>query len=228
MEREATLADLDESRRILLKKLKEYRGTELEVIQEACAFAGEPVEQMDDLLLPPYPRRLPESFTSSVDDYSPLQPSANSARRRNVSAQPFFLTDDERRENEHEDCDESNGDFRPQVNKGNTKRLANGIRQVIGLTTKAVLVLASVISVFTLAHIEPKLRRRNAPLKISDLLPKRIETTTTQQKAVVPTKCPPGKVLLIEDGVPRCFVKERVEVPFEAVVKAPDISYGCG
>lgn len=227
LERDATLAELDESRRILVKKLKEYRGKDLEIIQEACAFAGEPVEQRDDILLPPYGRRLPESFVSSVYHYSPPLHSAHSARRRNVSAEHSFMTGNERQETENEDSAESKEEVNSRINNGNAKKLTNGFGQIIGLTTKAVLVVASVISVLTLASFEPKLRR-SVPLKLSELLPRRIEIPSIKSKADVPNKCPPGKVLLIEDGIPRCFVKERVEVPFEPVVEAPDISYGFG
>jgi len=227
LERDATLAELDESRRILVKKLKEYRGKDLEVIQEACAFAGEPVEQRDDILLPPYGRRLPESFISSVHHYSPPLYSAHSARRRNVSAEHSFMTGNERQETENDDSAESKEEVSSQINNQNAKKLINGFGQIIGLTTKAVLVIASVISVLTLASFEPKLRR-SVPSKLSEVLPRRMNIPSIQSKAHVPSECPPGKVLLIEDGIPRCFVKERVEVPFEPVVKAPDISYGCG
>lgn len=63
-EREATLAEIDHSRKVLLKKLKEYKGEDLEVIHEASAFASETVEHNDDLLLPPYPSRPPHSLVS--------------------------------------------------------------------------------------------------------------------------------------------------------------------
>jgi hypothetical protein len=55
-EKDAVLAELEESRHLLLLKLKNHQGREWEVVQEALAFAGEPVEERDDLLLPPYPR----------------------------------------------------------------------------------------------------------------------------------------------------------------------------
>lgn len=224
LERDATLAELDESRRILVKKLKDYRGKDLEVIQEACAFAGEPVEQKDDILLPPYGRRLPESFISPAYQYSPPLHSAHSARRKNDHS---FVTGNERQETENGDSAESE-EVSSHINNRPAKKQTNAFMQIIGLTTKAVLVVGSVISVLTLASFEPKLRRSVPSLKLSELLPRRMNVPSIQSKVDVPNKCPPGKVLLIEDGIPRCFVKERVEVPFEPVVRAPDISYGCG
>lgn len=227
LERDATLAELDESRRILVKKLKDYRGKDLEVIQEACAFAGEPVEQKDDILLPPYGRRLPESFISPAYHYSPPLHSEHSARRKNVSAEHSFVTGNGRQETENGDSAESE-EVSSQSNNRTAKKQTNGFVHIIGLTTKAVLIVGSVISVLTLASFEPKLRRSVPSLKLSELLPRPMNIPSIQSKADVPNQCPPGKVLLIEDGIPRCFVKERVEVPFEPVVRAPDISYGCG
>lgn len=40
--------------------------------------------------------------------------------------------------------------------------------------------------------------------------------------------CPPGKVLVVEDGETRCLVKERVEIPFMYVATTPDVNYWCG
>jgi hypothetical protein len=50
------LGEREESRHSLLLKLKKRQGREWEIVQEALALAGEPVEERDDLLLPPYPR----------------------------------------------------------------------------------------------------------------------------------------------------------------------------
>ncbi|KAH9302782.1 hypothetical protein KI387_014365, partial [Taxus chinensis] len=227
LEREATLTELDESRKVLINNLKEYRGTELEVIQETCAFAGGAVEQRDNIVLPPYGGHLPGSFFSSVDESRPLH-SAHSVRRRNLSTQQSYVTGDEKQESEHGDYDDRGESSSPVINNGTAKKMASGMGHIIGLTTKVVLVVASVISVFTLARSEPKIRTSGS-LKISGLLPKRrIEIPPKQPKVDAAPRCPPGKVLLMEDGIPRCFVRERVEVPFEPIIKVPDVSYGCG
>lgn len=55
-ERDAGLAAIEESRRVLLRRLNEHTGRELEVIQEALAFAGGTVPEKEDLPLPPYPK----------------------------------------------------------------------------------------------------------------------------------------------------------------------------
>lgn len=54
-ERDAGLADIEESRRLFLKQLKEYRGRELEIVQEALAFAGGNVPEKDELPAQEYP-----------------------------------------------------------------------------------------------------------------------------------------------------------------------------
>lgn len=55
-ERDAGLTEVEESRRILLKRLKEHKGRDSDIVQEALAFAGGTVSEMDDLPLPPYPK----------------------------------------------------------------------------------------------------------------------------------------------------------------------------
>ncbi|MCO5569988.1 hypothetical protein L7F22_023703 [Adiantum nelumboides] len=59
-EKEATLAELEESKEILLRRLKQHRGRELAVIQEAYSFVGESNEVEDGLLVRSYtvPARL--------------------------------------------------------------------------------------------------------------------------------------------------------------------------
>ncbi|KAL7219463.1 hypothetical protein ACSBR2_012503 [Camellia fascicularis] len=63
-EKEAALAEIVYSRKKLLKKLKECKGEDLEVIYETTAFASETVEDNNDLLLPPYPNRPSHSLAS--------------------------------------------------------------------------------------------------------------------------------------------------------------------
>ncbi|GER50403.1 plastid division2 [Striga asiatica] len=57
-EREAALAEIEHSQKKLLNELKQYKGTELEVIHEAISFASLAEENNPELLLlPPYPSR---------------------------------------------------------------------------------------------------------------------------------------------------------------------------
>ncbi|CAA0807578.1 Plastid division protein PDV2 [Striga hermonthica] len=56
-EREAALAEIEHSQKKLLNELKQYKGTEFEVIREAISFASLAEENPERLLLPPYPSR---------------------------------------------------------------------------------------------------------------------------------------------------------------------------
>ncbi|RZC45579.1 hypothetical protein C5167_038533, partial [Papaver somniferum] len=58
-EKEAALAHIDHSREVLLNKLNEYKGDDLEVIREITSFASETVEHNADLVHPPYGSRIP-------------------------------------------------------------------------------------------------------------------------------------------------------------------------
>lgn len=58
-ERETALAEIENGRKTLLDKLREYKGKDLEVIQEAIILASETVEEGSDLLLPAYLTRPP-------------------------------------------------------------------------------------------------------------------------------------------------------------------------
>ena len=54
-DREAALSDLEECKRIFLERLRRHQGTEREVVEEALAFAGEPVYENDNSHEPSYP-----------------------------------------------------------------------------------------------------------------------------------------------------------------------------
>lgn len=202
-EREAALAEIEYSRNMLLDKLKEYKGEELEVIQEASAFAGETVEHNNDLLLPPYPSRPPHHLSS----FSPRK----SVRNGIISSD---LTS-EFKENMNE----------IEKNQGQSGSRNQGLRlrQFIGSAAKTVATLVGMISILSLAGFGAKSETSNGPLKHLGLFFRQV--VRSNERGI---QCPPGKVLVVENGQPRCLVKERVEVPFESVVATSDVNYGCG
>ncbi|XP_058080746.1 uncharacterized protein LOC131228928 [Magnolia sinica] len=213
-EREATLSEIDRSRKILLKKLKEYKGEDLEVIREAAAFAGETVDQDDDLLLPPYPSRLPDS--SILDEsYHPRIPPIHNNSARNG------LTGDLRPDTKNSKGGESE---KQQTQPAPKNGRSTGIRLAFGLASKTFFTLVSVISILSLAGFEPRLRKGSIQFKV----PGRFQKPAAGEAREARSQCPPGKVLVMEGGKPRCLVKERVEIPFESVVTTPDVSYGYG
>ncbi|KAI3957502.1 hypothetical protein MKX01_001861 [Papaver californicum] len=205
-EREVILAEIDQSRKILLEKLNDYKGEELEVIQEASAFASETVEHSDDLLLPPYPSRPPDSLILNKGYPSNF----NSTR---TSIQNGIIGEDEK-----------TSELGEKQTASPTENTSKGLKHIFVAAAKSVITIVSVISLLCLAGFETRMRRRtSAQFKISNPFQK--PTAEEKQRLV---ECPPGKVLVIENGEPRCLVKERVEIPFESVVTAPNVNYGCG
>ncbi|CAN6555050.1 unnamed protein product [Malus baccata var. baccata] len=204
-EREVALSEIESSRKMLLDKLKEYKGEELEVLREASAFAGETVEHNNDLLLPPYPSRSPH--TLSVENG--YLPPAHKSPRNGISC-----------------GDPTNG---AKKNLSKTDKMQSGSNNSKGLgffistAAKTLLTIVGAASVLSLTGFGPKLVRSNAIFKISGLSQ---QPQTKEQRSTI--ECPPGRVLVVEDGKGRCVVKERVEVPFSSVVARPDVNYGCG
>ncbi|KAF8405148.1 hypothetical protein HHK36_010046 [Tetracentron sinense] len=210
-ERQVTLAEIDHSRKILLNKLKEYKGEDLEVLHEASAFASETVEHSNDLLLPPYPSRSPQPLVLGNGYPSHFPFTRKFARNGVIGGGPLT---------ESNNCPSESERNRIQHR---TRNSATGVRFVINAAAKTVLTIVSVISVLCLAGYEPRLRKRDTQFKGVDLFQK----PAIEENRAAP-QCPPGKVLVMENGEPRCLVKERVEIPFQSVVTMPDVSFGCG
>jgi hypothetical protein len=204
-EKEAALAEIDYSRKKLLKKLKEYKGEDLEVIHEAAAFASETVDENSDLLLPPYPSRPSRSMVSENGYLSHFHSTHKLPQNGLI-----------------------NGNTTGEAREGNQKQSKSqnppqGLRLFINAAAKTVLTLVGVISILGLAGFEPRLHRTNAKFKVLGFFQRRGNEAEREM-----VHCPPGKVLVVEGGEARCLVKERVEIPFESVVAAPDVNYGCG
>ncbi|XP_076923070.1 plastid division protein PDV2-like [Bidens hawaiensis] len=192
-EKEASLAEIDYSRKKLLQKLKAYKGDDLEVICEATAFASSAVEmESNDLLLPPYPTR--------------------------PTASHFPIT------NKITQNDSSNGEPNGTVHQPTPKSPLKRLTQIIGSAAKTVITVVGFIAVLHLSGFEPKLDKRGSVSQVLGVTQDNGNEEKTE-KAIV---CPPGKILVVENGVTRCLVKERVEIPFKSVATNPDVNYGCG
>ncbi|KAL8542834.1 hypothetical protein ACS0TY_003648 [Phlomoides rotata] len=201
-EKEATLGEIECCQKKLLKELKEYKGKDLEVIHEAIAFASE-TEDSNDLLLPPYPSWPLQSIVSE-NGY----PSTFTCSRK-ISQNGI--------KNVH---DVPNNLHKSQRESGPLK----SVIAFIGTAAKAALTIVGLITILGMAGFEPRLRKRDNEFKLLDVL---FQLRGNDDKGTS-VGCPPGKILVIENGETRCVVKERVEVPFESVVATPDVSYGCG
>ncbi|RZC55149.1 hypothetical protein C5167_014004 [Papaver somniferum] len=205
-EREVILAEIDQSRKILLEKLNDYKGEELEVIQEASAFASETVEHSDDLLLPPYPSRPPDSLILNKGYPSNFNPTRTSTQN-GINGE-----------------DKKTSEMGEKQTASPAENSSKGLKHIFVAAAKSVITIVSVISLLRLAGFQTRMRRRSsAQFKIPNPFQK--PAAGEKQRLI---ECPPGKVLVIENGEPRCLVKERVEIPFESVVTAPNVNYGCG
>ncbi|XP_022762818.1 plastid division protein PDV2-like [Durio zibethinus] len=209
-EKEVALGEVDYSRRMLLEKLKEYKGKDLEVILEASAFVSKTVENNNDLLLPPYPSCPPQSLLLDSGYLSHLQLTHKSLPNGVTNGDP--TNEAKKNLNEHEE------NKRLEESQNSTK----GLGYFISSAVKTVLPLVGVIYILSLSNLVPNLGKSTS-LKILRMPQQR---ATEEKNSTVP--CPPGKVLVMEGVEARCLVKERIEVPFESIVAKPDVNYGCG
>ncbi|XP_055961933.1 plastid division protein PDV2 [Mercurialis annua] len=201
-EREVALSEIEHSRKMLLDKLKEYKGKDFGVIQEASAFAGETVEHNNDLLLPPYPTRPPQSLVADKRHLpypSTRKPVWNGGEaKKNLNG-----------------SDKNEGNAMP-------KSSSKGLGHVIGMAAKTMITVLGVISVISLSGFGPKLGNRSIPFKMMSLF----QQPANEEKRN--RECPPGRIPILQDGEARCVVKERVAIPFESVFSKPDVNYGTG
>ncbi|KAJ8767249.1 hypothetical protein K2173_013646 [Erythroxylum novogranatense] len=202
-EREVALVEIERSRKMLLDKLKDYKGQELEVIQEASAFAGETVKHENHLLLPPYPNRAPTSLFGDTHCLSHCPATGKSAPNGSNTGEA------------NKNLNGSGSDQSHSASK-NSNRLGN----IVVAAAKAAVTVVGVISVLSLSGFGPNLGS-NGQCKILNLF----QLPGTEKKREI-LQCPPGRVMVVENGESRCVVKERVAVPFESVVAKPDVNYG--
>ncbi|XVF00642.1 hypothetical protein REPUB_Repub04eG0018600 [Reevesia pubescens] len=208
-EKEVALAEIDYSRRILLEKLEEYQGKDLEVILEAAAFVSKTVENNNDLLLPPYPSCLPRSLGLDNGYLSHLQSTYKSLPNGFTTGDP---TNEAKNLNGHAE----------NKKQDESKNSRKGFCYFISSAVKTVLPLVGVIYILSLSNVVPNLGK-GTRLKFLGM---RQQHATEEKNSTV--QCPPGKVMVMEGGEARCLVKERIEVPFESNVAKPDVNYGCG
>ncbi|XP_075499810.1 uncharacterized protein LOC142538358 [Primulina tabacum] len=199
-DKEAALTEIEYCQKKLLRELKEYKGKDLEVIHEAIAFASE-TEDNNDLLLPPYPRH---PFRSTVSDKEYL-PSFPSTRKFSPNGAV------------------NNGLIDREQRQSRSRRPLKGLKFLITATAKTMLTIVGMVTILSLAGFQPRLKKRNDPLKLVDLFQLLINNEVQETM-----ECPPGKVPMFENGETRCVVKERIEIPFDSGVTIPDVKYGCG
>ncbi|XP_061359297.1 plastid division protein PDV2 [Gastrolobium bilobum] len=219
-EREIALAEIENSRKMLIDKLKEYKGKELEVIHEASTFASETVEPNNDLLLPPYPSRPPYSMSLDKEYLSQIPSVSKSGRNGLITLDPMIEAKKSQNENEQNHVEHE------------AKNSRKGLGFFITSAAKTMLTVVGVVSILSLSGFGPNLGKLSTRFNLQGRR-HRLETEnkryTSENESEGPiSQCPPGRILVLENGEARCLVKERVEIPFSAVAATPDINYGCG
>jgi hypothetical protein len=210
------LSQIDRSRRSLLTKLKEYKGQDCDVIHEAAAFAGEKIEHDDGLILPPYSNHVTNSFV--LDDLYPLSYMSKSKCLHNGLDSDSNGT--------AQDGMRTNG--LGSRNTGTSKHsLGGGIGAFIGWVAKTAVMDVGAVSIMKAAGYEPVMGRNSIKLDITGLFGGGKQANGGEEQRA-PQRCPPGKVMVLEDGRAHCIVRERVEVPFDAVLTLPSSRYGLG
>ncbi|KGN43982.1 plastid division protein PDV2 [Cucumis sativus] len=203
-EKEVALSEIEHSRKILLDKLKKYKGGDLEVIHETSAFVGETVQHNQDLMLPPYPTHLGNGYLY------PIPSGHKSVSNGLIDATANKATN------------ELNESERKQP-KSDSWKSKNGMGSFIRVAAKSVVTIVGIVSILHLTGFRPKFAKKVAALKVFDIFRR-----SASENNGLHNECPPGKFLVMEDGEARCVVKERIEVPFSSVVAKPDVNYGSG
>ncbi|RDX94851.1 Plastid division protein PDV2, partial [Mucuna pruriens] len=215
-EREIALAEIESSRKMLIDKLKEYKGKELEVIHEATTFASETVEPNNDLLLPPYPSRPPYSVSMEKEYLSQIPSVNKSGRSGLITFDPMI------------EANKSLSEKEPNHVENGAKSSRKGLGYFITSAAKTMLTVVGVVSILSLSGFGPNLGKLGTRFSVQGRVENEERSTTKNGGERPNIQCPPGRILVWENGEARCLVKERVEIPFSAVAATPDINYGCG
>ncbi|MED6193322.1 hypothetical protein PIB30_018067 [Stylosanthes scabra] len=219
-EREIALAEIESSRKMLIDKLKDYKGKELDVIHEASTFASETVETNNDLLLPPYPSRPPYSMSLDKEYLSQIPSVNKSGRNGLITLDPMV------------EAKNSLGDKEQNRAANEDKNLRKGLGHFVTSAAKTVLTVAGVISILGMSGFGPNMGKLGFRFNVQGRRQRTEnanESSSAQNVKHRPiTGCPPGRILVTENGEARCLVKERVEIPFSVGASTPDINYGCG
>lgn len=253
--KDAALAELEESRRVLLLRLKEHDGREMQVVEEAMTFAGEPVKKTDDLPLPPYlhpvsPSLYSESpvFRTSKTTEKPNLARQLDEHRRSFNSSLFLVDETPSTEPEQAINPTHINTVKPPVRTESmhlehestppSGRLSRAFTGLLSFTGKTLLVAVSVVAFLAVSEFNLN-RRKTQKGPVEEVKPKprpQPQAVLVQQpepepkpKAVAPIlECPAGYKRIEDDGIVKCIVKERVELPFPRGISIPDVLHGRG
>lgn len=236
LRKDAALAELEESRRVLLLRLKEHDGREMQVVEEAMTFAGEPVKKTDDLPLPPYLHPVSPLYSESPVFRSAKPSLAKQLDDRCSFNSSLFLVD----ETANLDTEAPNAMVNPvemQVEQANSPphsgRFSRAFTGMLSFTGKTLLVVVSVVAFLAVSEFnltggkspKPKPPSVPPPQERQAPPPPPVQAKPKQEPVL---ECPAGYKWIEADGIVKCVVKERVELPFPRGLKTPDVLHGRG
>lgn len=245
-EKDATLAELEESKEIFIRRLKQHRGREWKVISDALSFAGEPepLLEKDDLSFPPYPMQLATDPAAFAKLDVPISSFArNLPAHENVIFKHFDFTDEEVQSVQgiysgvDEGCEMMDGSEREEGStchkdgqrpfvangclfRGLKNRLFRFFKGRIGKASgKAFLLLAGAAAV-TYG------RQRSVGGGRSTFVAPRMSTELWQN--FNREACSPGRWSNVQDGVQKHMEREQIEILSKEAVCSTDVSHRLG
>lgn len=226
LRKDAALAELEESRRVLLLRLKEHDGREMQVVEEAMTFAGEPVKKTDDLPLPPYLHPVSPSLYCESPVFRSAKPSlAKQLDDRCAFNSSLFLVDETASETEI-----ANSTVNPVATEQATSPPSGGFSRaftgMLSFTGKTLLVVVSVVAFLAVSEFNLNGRKSSKPRPSPT--PVEVKPPESKPKAMPVLECPAGYKRIEDEGIVKCVVKERVELPFPRGLKTPDVLHGRG
>ncbi|KAI4298384.1 hypothetical protein L6164_031952 [Bauhinia variegata] len=198
-EKEVALAEIESSRRMLIDKLRDYQGKELEVIREACTFASETVEHNSDLLLPPYPS-LPPYPMRSMHKCNGL-----------IAIDPRIEA-------------KKSGD---EKEKNRAQAGAKSSRKGLGFFVSSALIVVGVVSILSLSGFGPNLRKLGSRFKVLSLL-ERSENENLRSARAGQCPAGRILVVENGDARCLVKERIEVPFSAIAATAKPDMNYGCG
>jgi hypothetical protein len=241
LRKDAALAELEESRRVLLLRLKEHEGREMQVVEEAMTFAGEPVKKTDDLPLPPYLHPVSPSLYSESPVFRSAKPSlAKQLDERGSFNSSLFLVDETASETEAGNTMGNPAEMQAeQATSPPAGGLSRAFTGMLNFTGKTLLVVVSVVAYLAVSewNRSGREREKEAKLQASVPVPSQAPAATAatgeeegkgRAKAESVLECPAGYKQIEDEGVVKCVVKERVELPFPRGLDTPDVLHGRG
>lgn len=229
------MAKLEESRRLLLLRLRQHNGQELELVQEAMAFVEGPVKKANDVpqthhIHPVFPSIHSGSPVLTASKGHKFKPSpAKKLEDRPSFNDSHFLADDLSPHSQAVNCKIRSDEGRNPM----SGRLSKVFSRMLSFTGKTLSVVASVAAFLVVSELN--LKSKNVSMRgPSQTSPQPVPVPVPEPKLEEKLDLKPilehpvGYKRIEDDDTVKCIVNERVELLFPLGVGTRDILYGRG